>query len=684
MKVAIELQNRGDLAAAAKALEQVRLKVDDNWSATAQAQLKEALAAQKSLLRLEAIRVDRLTLVEGRSNRLADIAFANTRADQAYQEAFHNWLSVDPSIAAETVAAAVKDSSYCDAIRESVTDWTVNCSDDRRVEWLLTVLRLIDPDPWRDRVRNPATWSSAAALEKLATAVEADPQPISLLIAIGQKLQLLGKDGTAVVKLAVRRSPQDFWANFTLARMLHDNARLKKVDTTVAVEYYNKALAIRPMMPAVLNDLGLVRFERYHLIDSPGDYGDGALTIFRRALIADPRFVPALSNLGLALKSQGNWDQATPYLEAALAIDPECAPAHATLAEILAGWGQIQDGIVHYERALKVDPRFALAHCQLGIALLANSRRDLADRMYHSGNRELDAARGIASRDSARGYDRVFNIDPDWTIADNAVRLSEADVTRLQQAIAHYQRAIELSPPTTAPAQFKPLLAKTYAALGQALAAQWNFAAAEPAFRRSLDLDPPPFETWPANVKKQIARCERMSRLEARLAESTAGADEPADDWLPLAQLCYVRRHYATAADFYAKAIGASQKTADDCRAGHRFNAACAAALAGTGASDDAAGRTDAEKQSWRRQARDWLEKDLAHWTERVTVGGAAGRVDAGWYLTTWRQAGELSSLRDKPAIDQLPPNEREEWRGIWRQVDALIEQARPSSKERS
>jgi tetratricopeptide (TPR) repeat protein len=371
-------------------------------------------------------------------------------------------------------------------------------------------------------------------------------------------------------------------------------------------------------------------------------------------------------------------------LHDALAIDSQCAPAHFNLAEILAGRGQIRDGIDHYQRALKVDPKFGSAHCDLGIALLAEPRRDLVDQLYPEGNRELDLARGNALKESARRFNEVFNIDPDWTIADNAVRLSEADSSRLKEAIAHYRRAIELGPLATPPTNVEPLLAKAYAALGQALAAQWEFAAAEAAFRRSLDFHPLSYEKWPPNIEKQIARCKQMSRLESRLPAALASTDRSTDDWLPLAQLCYVRGHYATAVEFYAKAFVASKELADDCRTGHRFNAACAAALAAAGKGNDAAGRADSQKRSWRRQTHEWLERDLEHWTELISAGGAGGSVEAGWFLTSCREAAELASLRGQRAIDLLPPDERDEWRTLWRHVDELIEQSRMAAGQRS
>ena len=45
--------------------------------------------------------------------------------------------------------------------------------------------------------------------------------------------------------------------------------------------------------------------------------------------------------------------------------------------------------------------------------------------------------------------------------------------------------------------------------------------------------------------------------------------------------MCYDTKHHAAAARFWAEALAADPKLGDDRQAGHRYNAACAAALAG-------------------------------------------------------------------------------------------------------
>ena len=80
-----------------------------------------------------------------------------------------------------------------------------------------------------------------------------------------------------------------------------------------------------------------------------------------------------------------------------------------------------------------------------------------------------------------------------------------------------------------------------------------------------------------------------MAALAARLPALLKGEDHPKDaaERLALAQMCYDTKRHAAAARFWAEALAADPKLGDDRQAGHRYNAACAAALAGAGQGKD-------------------------------------------------------------------------------------------------
>ena len=225
--------------------------------------------------------------------------------------------------------------------------------------------------------------------------------------------------------------------------------------------------------------------------------------------------------------------------------------------------------------------------------------------------------------------------------------------------------------------RLEPQFALAHGALGQALLARREFTEAEAEIRRGLDLLPEGDKDLRANLERQLQRCQRLRVLEGRLPAVVQGKDKPAAaDCLDLAELCFVKKHYATAARLYAEALASTPGLTEDLRAGHRFNAARAAALAGGGHGDDVAGLGEPERAGLRKQARDWLRLDLAAWAKKVDTGTAADRIQAQKTLARWRDDPDLAGLRDPDTLGKLPPAERQECSTLWRDLDALLERA--------
>ena len=425
------------------------------------------------------------------------------------------------------------------------------------------------------------------------------------------------------------------------------------------------ALDLRPKAVAVHNNLGLVLVDVGWLEDNAdGRSGPGAITILRRALRIDPDFAPARNNLGLCLKRKGIWMVAFQEYQDALLANPELAPAHFNLGEIEAGSGRIFDAIDHYREALRIDPDFAQAHYFLGLALLAKGRRDEVDEDYPEGVKPLVQFRGSALPEAIDYYWKAYDCAPEWVAARNGLRIPPRDDARLDEAIDHYRQAIRLEPGRSRP----------HGALGQALLAKRQFAEADAAISRCLELVPPKEGKLRENLERLRERCRHLLALEGSLPAIVQGKDKPAPaDCLDLAELCFVKKHYATAARLYAEALAATPGLTEGLRAGHRFNAARAAALAGCRRGDDVAGLGESEQKDLRNQARDWLRLDLAAWARKVDTGTEADRIQAQKTLAPWRDDPALAGLRDADALERLPPAERQECQALWQEVAALL-----------
>src|SRR5262249_45826491 len=104
---------------------------------------------------------------------------------------------------------------------------------------------------------------------------------------------------------------------------------------------------------------------------------------------------------------------------------------------------------------------------------------------------------------------------------------------------------------------------------------------------------------------------------------------------------------------------------------------ACTAALAGCGQGKDDPPLDEATKARWRKQAIDWLQADLAFWSNQVETGLSQVRQHVSETLQHWKADPDLAGLRDQANLDQLPGPERAACLALWPKVDATLRQAR-------
>jgi tetratricopeptide (TPR) repeat protein len=166
----------------------------------------------------------------------------------------------------------------------------------------------------------------------------------------------------------------------------------------------------------------------------------------------------------------------------------------------------------------------------------------------------------------------------------------------------------------------------------------------------------------------------RFATLDARLAPNSKGeAPKGNAERLALAQRAYETARHALAARLWAEAFDADPKLADDRKEGHRYNAAGAAALAGSGQGNDDPPPDDAAKSRLRAQALGWLKAELATWMTLLETAKAEQRAGVVQTNQHWQQDADLAGVRDSKAIEALPESEREGWRTLWIEVAGAL-----------
>lgn len=455
------------------------------------------------------------------------------------------------------------------------------------------------------------------------------------------------------------------------------NALFTKGNLDGAIWQYKRALEINPRFAQAHLNLG-------NTLKRKGDVG-GAIEQYNQALEINPRYAKALFNLGIALADNEDLDGAIKRYELALEIkrqqykqaleiDPQgaakiqygLAQTHYYLARALAGKKDWDGTIQHLEWAIENNPRYAEAYLGLGVVLY--QKRDLkgAIEKYNQAI-QIDTPK----------YNEAVRINPQQApeiqrrLALTHYSLGQAYHRHgdLDKAVKPYQRAIEYN------SQF----AEAHSNLGLILQSQGRFAEALRLLRsgHALGLRASDWEYRKESVD-WVKEAERLVALDALLENVRTGKPPPedADEKVELADLCRqpFKRLYATAARLDAEAFRVRPELAEDLNAGHRYNAACAAALAGCGEGEDAANLDEKERSRLRQQALDWLRADLELWAKLANTDKERLRVSQ--EMQDWLCDADFNGVRDGSALARLPEAERRDWQRLWAEVKEVLRQA--------
>jgi tetratricopeptide (TPR) repeat protein len=164
---------------------------------------------------------------------------------------------------------------------------------------------------------------------------------------------------------------------------------------------------------------------------------------------------------GIALGSQGRFQEAAAYLHQLVLWRPDCAEAHFYLGVALDQQGRLDEAMASYVRALEVEPGRRDALNNLGN--IGNVRRQRGD---------LDGA--IAC------YQHVLRFQPDYAELHNNLGVALLEQRRLEEAAAASQKAVRL----------KPDYGEGYYNLGNALNALERWPEAVAAYQQAVALDP--------------------------------------------------------------------------------------------------------------------------------------------------------------------------------------------------
>ena len=168
------LRDRGEFKASAAVLRRAKDRLGEFVPPELRDRLSTAFDNLELVTRLDAIRLER-ALVKPPTDLLGVLVppvtevprdgqglRGETPSGRHYEEAFREAGIGAPGDDPAEAAARVQASPVRRALVAALDDWAACAADRDQQAWVLAVVRQADPDPWRDRVRDPATWDDPA------------------------------------------------------------------------------------------------------------------------------------------------------------------------------------------------------------------------------------------------------------------------------------------------------------------------------------------------------------------------------------------------------------------------------------------------------------------------------------------------------------------------------------------
>jgi serine/threonine-protein kinase len=710
-----ELQRQARWTDARAALQRAEARLNGGGGRELRQKFDQARHDLGLVMELDRIRLSRVTSANmvSRLGRVTsgNLVFYKTKADGEYTKAFTDSGLATVSDPPDLVAARIQASNVRVALMAALDDWAACAGDRDRRDWLLAVARRADPDPkgWRDRICDPQSWEDAAALAELARTVPVSGPSVPLLLVLGERLGAVGGDAPAFLRRVQTEHPADFWANLSVGDAL------LAAEPVEAAGYYRAALAGRPEAAVPYTAMGdALRAQNLR---------DEALAYYRRAVQIDPYYARGHTNLGNVLNDLGRTDEAEACYRRALEVDPTYVWAHFDWATLLRDTGRMDEALEHYREYHAFDPTHSYVAHVLRANLVRHGRGEALRREWKKALEadppEHDAWFGYAElclflgeeteyRRARQDLLRRFGATRDPYIAERtarAVLLSPATGDELRAAAALAERAVAAKATTAQwiypyflfaqglaeyrQDHFDTTISIMRAKAGTVMGPAPRLVMAMAQYRKGLKREA--CTTLAAGIShfdwrmaQVISRDQWIWHVLRREAERMILPNLPAfleatyqpqdnDERLALLGACQFANRTRALARLYADAFAAAASLAEDLGAGHRYNAARAAAQVGCGHGADATSLGEEERARWRQEARQWLRADLAARARAIDTGSPATRGANRLALTRWRNEPDLAGVRDPGELNKLAADERKECLALWADVAAVL-----------
>jgi len=297
--------------------------------------------------------------------------------------------------------------------------------------------------------------TSASKFDRLQNVANQMPQSAPAQYALGKALvdQEKNEEAKTQFEKVLTLLPDD--------RKTHNNlgitlAKLGYIEK--AIDHFREAIRLKSNYVDAHTNLGLA-LTRHGLIDEAIDH-------YRIALDIDPTYEIARDNLthilskqnaraameynrqGVELATRGRNAEAISTFLQSLQLNANSVEAHNNIGIVLTQMGQLDRALHHYQQAVQLNPTSAEARINLGLLYARMGQLNMAAAELTEAIR-LNPQPGV--RDPQPGVDdpQPGVYDPNHSKAYNAMGLVLRDQGKIQEAIFHFRKAVQIDPNNT-------------------------------------------------------------------------------------------------------------------------------------------------------------------------------------------------------------------------------------------
>jgi tetratricopeptide (TPR) repeat protein len=391
----------GDAATAATMLEAAQKRATDDGVTNEAERLARCQDDLAVLFDLDAVDRLRWTPIGSRLPALEAVA-------ERYREALSHFRADPDAVGGKAAAARMAGSTVRERLMAALDRllWA------RKSAAIRAALQSLDPDSFRDAVRDAVCGNDGPALARLVGQTEALAQPPGFAAFLGDRGVIDDPERRrALLRTALQRRPGDLGLLMGLGGSYPLN---HWEGAEERVRWFQAAVTAAPANPATYNSLG-------HALHDKGDL-DGAIAAYQEAIRLDPKYPWGHNNLGWTLHNKGDLDGAIAAYQEAIRLDSTLALPHDNLGEALQSKGDLAGALAAHNEALRLNAKFAWPHNNLGLI-----------RYY---KKDLDGA--IAA------FQQSIQLDDKYAKSRNNLGLALEAKGNLEGAIAAYREAVRI------------------------------------------------------------------------------------------------------------------------------------------------------------------------------------------------------------------------------------------------